>query len=302
MGRLTARWRRFWGVRPGEPQQQPEVVGHRRTMGGPRSVTRARGWEDRRHELEEVEADRERRPPKVTRRPRRSLEFPVSVVADEWVGEQAREQAKTALGRSARHAHRPVLQGRISIRELRDPKLERPAIVKASLDVGGRPVRAHVAAGTVREAIDLVEARLRRNLDDLESLRRGKRREREAQPEYRRRPPEERELARRKTLALSACTLSDATLELQALDYDFLLFLNEASGEENVVYHGPDGAIALEERPAGVLTLEEAGERLDVSSEPFLFFVDPETRRSRLLYRRYDGNYGLIEPAPPKTA
>jgi Sigma 54 modulation/S30EA ribosomal protein C terminus len=28
--------------------------------------------------------------------------------------------------------------------------------------------------------------------------------------------------------------------------------------------------------------------------QPFVFFVDPETGRARLLYHRYDGHYGLI--------
>ena len=31
--------------------------------------------------------------------------------------------------------------------------------------------------------------------------------------------------------------------------------------------------------------------------EPFVFYLDPETGRGRVLYIRYDGHYGLITAA-----
>ena len=49
--------------------------------------------------------------------------------------------------------------------------------------------------------------------------------------------------------------------------------------------------------PAATITVDEATSRLDVSGEPFVFFVDASTRRGSIVYRRYDGNYGLIRPA-----
>ena len=47
---------------------------------------------------------------------------------------------------------------------------------------------------------------------------------------------------------------------------------------------------------APVLRLDEAEERLDVGHEPFVFFVDAASGRGHVLYRRYDGHYGLIVP------
>jgi hypothetical protein len=35
---------------------------------------------------------------------------------------------------------------------------------------------------------------------------------------------------------------------------------------------------------------------LDLSDAPFVFYVDPSDDRGRVLYRRYDGHYGLVEP------
>jgi ribosome-associated translation inhibitor RaiA len=252
--------------------------------------------------------------------------FPVSLLADDELGEQVKEHALEVLLGVARHAPRPVLHARMTLRLHHDPARERPAVAKASLDVGGRPVRAHVAASAMLEAIDLLEQRLRRNLEDLDEVTRARRHETgieppgewrhgslpTARPEYFPRPPEERELIRRKSFALSALTPEEAALELQVLDYDFHLFTNTETDEENVVYRRPDGTIALvqitplpagrpsafpvEPAPAPVLLVEDAVARLNLSGERFVFFVDPATRRGNLLYRRYDGHYGLIEP------
>ena len=37
-------------------------------------------------------------------------------------------------------------------------------------------------------------------------------------------------------------------------------------------------------------------ERLDASAEPHIFFANATTGRGNVLYRRYDGHYGLIVP------
>jgi hypothetical protein len=62
-------------------------------------------------------------------------------------------------------------------------------------------------------------------------------------------------------------------------------------------------AVAVDDRPAPALTLVAARERLDVGPEPWVFFEDADTGRGHLLYRRYDGHYGLVTPtdAPEAT-
>jgi putative sigma-54 modulation protein len=47
------------------------------------------------------------------------------------------------------------------------------------------------------------------------------------------------------------------------------------------------------------MSLEEAVMQLKVSDDEFLVFTDSETQRINVLYRRKDGNFGLIEPATP---
>lgn len=256
-----------------------------------------------------------------------TAEFPVTVVADESVGERAKGRALETVLQAARFAPRPVLHGRVTLFLLHDPSLERPAVAKATLDVSGRPVRAHVAAAEMIEAIDLLEERLRRNLEELGDRYRANRHETgiavpgewrhgslpESRPEFFPRPVEEREVIRHKTFALPALSLEEAASELQVLDYDFHLFTNGETGEENVVHRHPDGTIsvaqvtphadrgdrpfAVDPLPPPTLPVDAARERLDVSGEPFLFFVNAGTGRGNVVYRRYDGHYGLIEPS-----
>lgn len=48
MARVSAAWRRFWGVRPGELERRVPMIARRRTMGVPRSGPHGRGWGRRR--------------------------------------------------------------------------------------------------------------------------------------------------------------------------------------------------------------------------------------------------------------
>ncbi|GAB7080517.1 ribosome hibernation-promoting factor, HPF/YfiA family [Megalodesulfovibrio paquesii] len=44
------------------------------------------------------------------------------------------------------------------------------------------------------------------------------------------------------------------------------------------------------------MNVEEAAEQLETSQEQFLVFLDAETSRVNVLYRRKNGDYGLIDP------
>lgn len=45
------------------------------------------------------------------------------------------------------------------------------------------------------------------------------------------------------------------------------------------------------------LSVAAAVERLSVTEEPFVFFVDAATGHGTVLYHRYDGHYGQLVPA-----
>jgi hypothetical protein len=314
MARLSTKWRRFWGIRPGELRLPVRIVGAGRTMGEPVSGPHGRGWEFRHGRLvcrppTTVPPGPSPAPPERPTDPPPVAELPLNVVADE-LPDEVEQHAREVVERIARMAPRPVLHARVVLRMLGDPALERPAIAKASLDVSGRPVRAHVAARRMDEAIDLLERRLRRNLEQLDELAGAHRHETGVaspgewrhgdlsteRPEYFPRPAEERELVRRKSFALSPLTPEEASLEMATLDYDFHLFTNADTGDENVVRRVPDATVTVVQT-GPVLPIDGAIERLNLTGEPFLFFVDAQTRRGNVLYLRYDGHYGLLEPA-----
>ena len=61
---------------------------------------------------------------------------------------------------------------------------------------------------------------------------------------------------------------------------------------------GPvDPAITVSQVPAPRLPVTGATDRLEAAGQPFLVFVNTDTGRGNLIYHRYDGHYGLIEPA-----
>jgi hypothetical protein len=54
--------------------------------------------------------------------------------------------------------------------------------------------------------------------------------------------------------------------------------------------------LAVAECPAPVLEVDEAIERIGASGERFVFFENAASGRGNVIYRRYDGHYGLLTP------
>jgi ribosome-associated translation inhibitor RaiA len=235
--------------------------------------------------------------------------------------------AKKKIARAAESAPAPVLFGRIKLGHEPHRSIERPSTVEAMLDVDGRAVRVHVAAGTMREAIDIAEERLRRQLTDIEHriafLRRrltgisapGEWRHEDVpadRPRHFPRPVDERQIVRRKTFALAAMAPDEAIVEMQMLDHDFYLFVQAGTGKDAIISRLPDGTfelsttaapeealepdvpIALAREPVSTRTEDEAAALLDAGDEPFVFFIDPTSSRGEVVYRRYDGHYGIV--------
>jgi hypothetical protein len=239
------------------------------------------------------------------------------------------EHARNAIAIVASHASRPVLLATCHLQIDRDPARQRPCEARATLDVSGRPVRAHVAAEEMALAIDRLQGRLRRRLADLAETRTGRRRRsgraepgawhhgdlHAERPDYYPRPAEERRLLQHASYSPEPIDPDQAAWELHLLDERFHLFVDAATGAEAVVQRLDDGtwqlqqvipdpqaearaAIPLGVDPTPAPRLDPAAARavLDLTDTPFVFYVDPSDDRGRVLYRRYDGNYGLIEP------
>lgn len=79
--------------------------------------------------------------------------------------------ARNKVLAAARAAPRNVRFARITLTFEEHRSIERPAKVEVALDVDGRVVRAETVARSSREAIDLVEQRLRRRLAGIRRRR-----------------------------------------------------------------------------------------------------------------------------------
>jgi len=252
----------------------------------------------------------------------------VSVSGDVPSGTAEYAQAKIAT--AAGHVREPVLHARARITANPNPAAQRPVVAEVNLDLNGTPVRAQVNAPTAREAIDLLEARLRRRLDRLSRRRDAKRSRTPAsepdqwrqeaehanQPTYSQQEPGERRIIRHKSFTAAPATIDDAASEMDAMDYEFHLFTEVGSGQDSVIYRaGPTGLqvaqvnpapaalnsfsvpATISTQPAPLLSVDEAADQLGLRGLPFLFYLDAEHARGCVLYRRYDGHYGLISPA-----
>lgn len=236
-------------------------------------------------------------------------DFELEIATKGNVGEEMRAYADEKIRRVTRLAPRPILYGRVALTMHENPTVDRPASVKANLDLSGQRVRAHVAAPTVREAIDRLESRLQRQFEIMSDRRETRRQPVAAQdgewrhgavsahrPTWYPRPEDEREILRSKTFEVGEQTPGDAAMDMELLDHDFHLFTNADTGRDAVVYRADGGAVALLETAPEEMT-EQAIERLEATGERFVFFRDAESGRGSVLYHRYDGHYGVITPA-----
>ena len=242
----------------------------------------------------------------------------------------ARAEAEEMMAKLSDFAPRPVLFTKVKVKndEERDP--DQVSVVQGTMDVSGAVVRAQAAGPTAIDALRMVGNKLERRLTRLAGKRqRATKRPPSTpadewrsgdlpsdRPEFYDRPPEERMVVRRKTYSpVDQLSVSEALFDLDVLDHRFFLFTDEADEKPSIVYeedHGvalrkidgsrPDETklrpeVSVNQTPAPTISVEDAVSRLNLSDVPFVFFRDAERRTATVLYRRYDGHYGLIVPS-----
>lgn len=104
-----------------------------------------------------------------------------------------------------------------------------------------------------------------------------------------------------------ALTRAIAKIEKQALKVKKkTIDRKQGRGRVSSIAPTPDGQLEASPRPPRIInarrysikpmTAEEAALRLSTDPDQFLVFRDADTDRVGVLYKRTDGNYGLIEP------
>lgn len=232
--------------------------------------------------------------------------------------------ARAKIGSLGQLFASPASRAHVSVTRRRDPAVEHPVVAHANLEIDGHVLTAEAEADAAREAVDMLEARLRRRLvHHLEWKSRQHRPGlappwRSPQVDGAGVPEESGHLVRRKSFSTVPCSVDVAIAELELFGYDFHLFREIGSGAAAVVYRGggPTGyrlalvapalapqvapferLVTVSPHPLPCLTEDQALERLALLGTPFLFFVEASEGRAGVLYRRLDGDFGLITPA-----
>jgi ribosome-associated translation inhibitor RaiA len=208
------------------------------------------------------------------------------------------------------------------------PDARRPFVADASAPDHGRVLAAHALGPTAitaaAAAVERLRRQLRRTRDEEVALRneprviaRGiadlRRLERQ-RPEVARKPPEEREIVHRRTYSTEPEPTLSAVADLLDDDQEFRLFVHVLTREDVVVHWRDDGRVGLlhpqgsalagegppvvpePSRYSEPLPLAVARSEMDVLNHRFLYFIDEDDGRGKVLYLRYDGDYGLVEP------
>lgn len=261
----------------------------------------------------------------------------VRLRAQDGVPAEALDRARRMLTRVVECVDPPVWSVRARIgRPGEGAGEERLAVAQANAEVGGLPVRVQVASPSVADATERLALRLRerielvgrRRVDQWGPSGRGGRgvlvsAPRKADREETRGPGElgvpvaRPRIVRRKTCPLAVVSVDEAAWAMRLLDRDFQLFTEIGTRQDSVLYRGgPTGyrlaqvtspsahrlrphslPLTVSARPAALISAAAAVDRLARSGLPFLFFLDTGSGRSRVLYRRYDGHFGLLGPA-----
>jgi ribosome-associated translation inhibitor RaiA len=247
-----------------------------------------------------------------------------------FVPTSARDEAERMMADLSDIAPKQVHFAKVKVKndDHRDP--DQRAVVEGILDVSGAVVRAQAAGPTAIEALRKVGQRLERRLHNLAGKRQRATKRPPAipsgewrsgdratdRPEFYDRPPEERTVVRRKTYSpTNEASVSEALFDLDVLDYRFFLFTDVLDDKPSIVYEDGDELairkvdgsrpedttlrpdVRVDDTPAPTITVDDAVSHLNVSDSPFIFFRDSDEGQASVLYRRYDGHYGLIVPA-----
>ncbi|WP_084523395.1 sigma 54 modulation/S30EA ribosomal C-terminal domain-containing protein [Nocardia inohanensis] len=236
------------------------------------------------------------------------VEPEVEVVAAGGVDDVMVRRARRVIGQLLRRHHLGQ-DARIRLTALGNS--HGTTIAQVNVKCAGRPVRAQ-ADGPGGFALTFAAERLDRQLTRLLDL---------APPRWEPDPGRaplayagaEKPVVHWKTVVPMVGDVRAAVAAMDAMDYDAHLFTDRDTGEDALVYWaGPTGVrlarqhhtrppreitalrLTVNPQPTRELTEAEAAARLCRYGLPFLFYTDAEAGRGRLLYRRYDGNLGLV--------
>jgi ribosome-associated translation inhibitor RaiA len=249
----------------------------------------------------------------------------VELTADGVPSDQL-DDVRRSLASLEKVIDQPLVSVRVTLRG--GPNARAPVVADAHLPFKGRVLAAHAPGRSPVEAADAVVERLRRQLrrivdakvatrNDPRAVQAGDDALRPARlsEEIRRKPPEERQIVDHRTYAPEPEPTLTAIADMLDDDELFHLFVHARTGEDVVVCWLDSGRIGLIFPPGSILAdegdlvvprpsryseplpLATARAEMDMLDHRFLYFVDAADARGKVLYLRFDGDYGLVVPA-----
>jgi hypothetical protein len=239
------------------------------------------------------------------------------------------DAARAYVAALGRYVRRPVNGTRLALDDISGLGFRRRYVAHAQLTVQGRVLAARALGPSAASAAEEAAQRLRRQLEALAGSGVAARNEprvieramrdlvgvRRPPPPVRPKPAAERQIVPRHTYAPPEPESTvTAVADLLDLDEQFHLFSHVRTNEDVVVHWRSDRRIGLlyprgsaladereivvpmPSRYSGPLDLDTARAEMDLLDHRFLYFVHAGDQRGRVLYLRFDGDYGLVEP------
>jgi hypothetical protein len=228
------------------------------------------------------------------------------------------ERARRCVAALERYLARPPVAVRLALRRGAGPRARPPCVAEASAVLAGHVVAAHATGPSAPEAAEKAVRRLLRQAQRIVGVRVAQRHhpDPDHRPEAELLPAarEDAAIVRRRPYVDVPLTTFEAVADLVALDVVFFLFRHLRTAEDVVVDRRGDGRVGLifppgsaladegdvlAARPSrypGPLSLSAALEELRLARHRFMYFADALDARSKVLYVRRDGDYGLVEP------
>lgn len=171
------------------------------------------------------------------------------------VSERTEKYVREKIGRLDRHLSEPV-EGRVELSTENTKNANERQIVQVTLSKNGTIIRAEERSADLRAAVDAVvdklDKQIRRYKDKQVRKRRAPVGLGEAVAEQTPEPPElEPSIVRTKKFRTLPMSPLEAVDQMELLGHSFYLFLNETSGDVNVVYRRDDGNYGVLEPQLG---------------------------------------------------
>lgn len=192
------------------------------------------------------------------------------------VTDRLREYVETKVNRLDRYLS-TITDARMELASERTRRHGDRQIAQLTIHSKGMMLRAEERSGDIFTSVDMVMDKMKRQIDRYKRKRRA-----------RLRSAQTREIDAREF----ATGLSDEELDEREIDAEELLDEITEGDQE-----GLEGAIVRVKRfQVAPMDPEEAVEQMELLGHDFFVFYNADGGQFNVVYRRRDGNYGLIQP------